>query len=213
MLHRERSSQLFPVFLGLNLEQRDVYAVLELSNSFVAEEQEEIIGNSCVVLCMMEIPDLMIPTDILSFFAQALTEIQCFRIFRHYLHAEKYVGLLFFPNISTANIFLQHYNQQMLSTLFEGVCDLRPVTSISIQTKHHHIPLSNYQILQRDINQMDLDSFSNSSESELALFLHHNANYKIGSTITGTNQLSRETSNDAEITDVLTSPTKVSIFL
>eukprot|EP01033_Poteriospumella_lacustris_P000964 gene964-692_t len=170
LLHRERSSQLFPIFLGLGLEQRDIYAVLELSNSFVAEEDaagDE--GAQGVVLCMMEIPDLMIPCDILAFFAQGLAEIDCFRIFRHYLHVEKYVGLLFFSDARRANLFLQHFNQQLLSTLFEGVCDLRPVTAISIQTNVHHVPLSDYSVLQRNFHDMELQV---ATEAELAARLH-----------------------------------------
>lgn len=170
LLHRERSSQLFPIFLGLGLEQRDIYAVLELSNSFVVEEDaagEE--GAQGVVLCMMEIPDLMIPCDILAFFAQGLADIDCFRIFRHYLHAEKYVGLLFFSDARRANLFLQHFNQQLLSTLFEGVCDLRPVTAISIQTNVHHVPLSDYSVLQRNFHELELQA---ATEAELAARLH-----------------------------------------
>lgn len=160
LLLRDRSSQLFPVYLGLGLEQREVYAVLELSSSFQISGNSTSQSTSGILLCLMDIPEIMIPSQILTFFSSALEEVNCFRIFRQYLQGEKYVGLLFLENALVADIFMQHYNQQAFSALFEGVCDLRAVVSVSIQTHQHHIPIEDWRILQMNYNDLDLDAFA-----------------------------------------------------
>jgi hypothetical protein len=193
------NSVLLPISLGLNYQhhhENDVYGILEIQ----PVEKRKDSGDECTsnedsnsiqdhfspviavptiyhlenVLCLLNIPDLFLPKDILSYFQSFSSSLLMFRIYRHYLNANEYVLLLFFPSKCDSERFADYYQDKMISSLYDVYCKFHSIVSWSLTSYfEQYIPLLYPQQLylllhcQHDSNDLLslISSFSFSSSS------------------------------------------------
>ena len=160
------SSILLPISLGLNYQHhhQDIYGILELfpfpeSNTGEAKgasaEGEESSKASPVAhyqlqnaLCLIDIPDLFLPKDILQYFQYLLPSILSFRIFHHYFpNTQQYILVLIFPSQLSCQRFADQYENKMISSVYDIHCRFYCIQSLSLQTYYEHIPIvSSHQL-------------------------------------------------------------------
>lgn len=144
---RETSVQLLPLLLSGELEQKDVYAVLELEDSVRPDA-----ASNYVMISVLNFPATMIIQDILCFLLPALTDIVIFRLFRQYLHHDQYLAILLFESAASAQSFLSYFNNRAFTSFQREKCLLQVVAGVSIQTPTGHHPVTNTEILTADMN-------------------------------------------------------------
>jgi hypothetical protein len=111
----------------------------------IGAEQLDVISSSYYTenaLCLLNIPDIFIPKDILLYFQHSLSNIVLFRIYRHFLNHNEYILLLFFTNPIEKLKFYSQYQNKQISSLYDVQCQFHEIKSISVQTFYEYFSLS-----------------------------------------------------------------------
>jgi hypothetical protein len=209
------NSILLPISLGLNYQhhhENDIYGILEIQPIEKRKDDDEKIdewtshedSNSMNdhfspatavptiyhlenAVCLLNIPDLFLPKDILSYFQSFSSLLLMFRIYRHYLNANQYVLLLFFPSKRESERFIDYYQDKMISSLYDVYCKFHSIVSWSLTSYYEqYIPLlypqQLYMLLHCQYDSNDLlsliSSFSASSSSSSSVGLVSNPSPK-----------------------------------
>lgn len=143
-------STLLPIVLGHASETRDMYAVLELS-PYDSSSPMPSPGrsSSCdpILLCITHIPDVLIPSEVLSFFSSIIPNIRIFRIFKHFLvtstEKTRFLALILLQDCSIMDLLHRFYNGKAFSLMLQEVCEVKVVRAMSIQTPQLNIPIFN----------------------------------------------------------------------
>eukprot|EP01040_Poterioochromonas_malhamensis_P014708 gene14708-16328_t len=141
------SSTLLPISLGLNYQHhhQDLYGILEvtpISLSDLNHDKSENLTSSIYQLentvCLLNIPDLFLPKDILLYFQYYLSSILTFRIYRHYFNTS-YILVLLFATPASKHAFIAQYEDKMISSLYDVNCHFYSIQSFSLQTYYEHL--------------------------------------------------------------------------
>jgi hypothetical protein len=155
-------SILLPLSLGLNYQHHpDLYGIVELlpcsetdtdlpKDSKAAEivqisssSFDSITGiySTENALCLINIPDIFVPKDILHYFQHSLGSILLLRVYRHFLNQDEYVLFFFFANQGEKNRFLHQYQGKIISSLYDLQCCFYEISGLSVQTFYEYLPL------------------------------------------------------------------------
>jgi hypothetical protein len=101
----------------------DCFGTLEISNDDVDKK----------ILVLLDIPDVMIPKDILQFFFESDNQITSIKICKHSLNnPNKYLALVLFHDFSTAQLFKTKHHGSQLSKILQVRASLNYVVDIKV---------------------------------------------------------------------------------
>lgn len=125
-------------------------------------------------LCLLDIPSIMIPIEILKFLKLNLQSIVKFEIFRHYNYLENYLAVITFSSNTNGKEFYKIYHNTLLCSLNNYnnksnnyYCYLYPIKYINyydsnkIITNDNHHRGTRYNTTDHNNNDDDHDSFDN----------------------------------------------------
>ena len=101
---------------------------IEIGGKYSLPADEE---GSSPILCIIDVPDIMIPTEFLMFIHGNITSMVSMKVFRHYFSPEKYLVLLSMDSIQAADNFIKYYHGQVMSSLHNVFCQILKVKSLN----------------------------------------------------------------------------------